>query len=65
MKCECGYEFAGPGEFRREQAFVTKEGDSGIICPTCGTWYVHTGGRWCRVNQMIQEGKQIGGEDGT
>jgi hypothetical protein len=47
MKCECGYEFAGPGEFRREQVFVTQEGESGIICPMCGTWYIHTGGRWC------------------
>lgn len=40
MKCVCGYEFSGAGEFRREQAFVTKEGKSGIICPKCGQEYI-------------------------
>ena len=30
-KCECGFEFAGPGEFRNCEAFVTKEGQGGVI----------------------------------
>lgn len=40
MKCKCGFEFAGPGKFRNCEAFVTSEGDSGIICPVCGTAYI-------------------------
>ena len=40
MKCECGSKFAGPGEFRNCEAFVTSTGHSGIICPDCGTSYV-------------------------
>jgi DNA-directed RNA polymerase subunit RPC12/RpoP len=39
-KCSCGFEFAKPGEFRNCQAFITKEGDSGVICPKCGNKYV-------------------------
>ena len=41
MKCECGFEFAGPGEFRNCEAFVTDEGESGAVCPDCGKAYVN------------------------
>ena len=38
-KCKCGFKFAGPGEFRNCEAFITKEGHGGVICPDCGTCY--------------------------
>ena len=41
MKCVCGFKFAGPGEFRNCDAFITDEGQSGIICPQCQTKYVN------------------------
>jgi DNA-directed RNA polymerase subunit RPC12/RpoP len=41
MKCKCGFEFAGPGQFRNCEAFVTEQGQSGVICPECGTRYVN------------------------
>lgn len=40
MKCACGFKFSGPGEFRNCNAFITKKGKSGIICPICGRHYV-------------------------
>jgi hypothetical protein len=40
MKCECGFEFAGPGEFRNCEAFITADGKSGVICPKCERTYV-------------------------
>ena len=40
MKCSCGFRFAGPGEFRYCEAFVTAKGKSGIICPICGRAYI-------------------------
>lgn len=40
MGCDCGFKFAGPGEFRNCNAFTTKQGKSGIICPGCGKTYV-------------------------
>ena len=40
MECECGFKFAGPGEFRNAEAFITKEGKGGSICPKCGKRYV-------------------------
>ena len=41
MKCECGFKFSGPGEFRNCEAFTkTSDGQSGVICPTCGKTYV-------------------------
>ena len=40
MKCECGFQFAGAGEFRNCPAFVTKQGRSGVVCPDCGNCYV-------------------------
>ncbi len=40
MICKCGFKFAGAGEFRNCNAFITKEGKSGIICPKCQICYV-------------------------
>jgi len=40
MNCSCGFKFSGPGEFRNCEAFVYKEGKSGIICPKCKKAYV-------------------------
>jgi len=39
-KCECGFQFSKPGEFRNCEAFIDKDGHSGIICPKCGKTYV-------------------------
>jgi len=41
MKCECGFKFAGAGEYRNCEAFITKEGKSGIVCPDCNNSYVN------------------------
>ncbi len=41
MKCSCGFQFAGAGEYRNCEAFVTKDGQSGVICPDCGKNYVN------------------------
>lgn len=41
MRCSCGFEFAGPGEFRNCEAFVTDKGESGVTCPACGKSYVN------------------------
>ena len=40
MKCKCGFQFAGPGEFRNCEAFITHDGESGVICPKCNAHYV-------------------------
>jgi hypothetical protein len=40
LKCKCGFQFSGPGEYRNCDAFVTKDGHSGVICPECGKQYV-------------------------
>lgn len=40
MTCRCGFEFAGPGEFRNCSAFIAESGRSGVICPRCGRQYV-------------------------
>jgi len=39
-KKKCGFKFSGPGEFRNCEAFVTKDGRSGVICPKCGARYI-------------------------
>jgi predicted RNA-binding Zn-ribbon protein involved in translation (DUF1610 family) len=39
-KCECGFQFSKPGEFRNAQAIITKEGNTGVICPNCGKVYI-------------------------
>lgn len=36
MRCECGYEFSEPGEYRREQTFLNEKFEVGMICPKCG-----------------------------
>ena len=41
MTCVCGFKFAGPGEFRNCEAFVTEQGDSGVICPKCRKAWVN------------------------
>ena len=40
MKCKCGFKFSGAGEFRNCDAFVTKDGKGGVICPKCKKAYV-------------------------
>ena len=40
MKCKCGFKFSGAGEFRNCNAFITKDGKGGIICPNCNKTYV-------------------------
>ena len=40
MKCICGFQFTGAGEYRNYEAFITKKGQSGIICPKCDKKYV-------------------------
>jgi hypothetical protein len=44
MKCDCGFIFSGPGEFRNSEAFITKSGQSGVICPSCKKRYVSEDG---------------------
>ena len=39
MKCECGFKFSEPGEFRNCNLIITKEGKV-FICPECETQYV-------------------------
>ena len=40
MKCICGFKFAGAGEYRNCEAFITKDGKGGVICPKCDKKYV-------------------------
>ena len=40
-KCKCGFKFAEPGEFRNCEAFITKKGKSGVVCPDCNRRYVN------------------------
>jgi hypothetical protein len=39
--CACGFKFAKAGEFRNCEAFITKRGESGIVCPKCDTKYIN------------------------
>ena len=41
MRCKCGFKFAGAGEFRNCEAFITDKGQSGIVCPKCNKGYVN------------------------
>jgi hypothetical protein len=41
MICRCGFRFAGPGKLRNCEAFITTDGQGGIICPRCGAAYVN------------------------
>jgi hypothetical protein len=38
--CECGFKFSGAGEYRNCPAFVTTDGQSGVVCPKCNNSYV-------------------------
>ena len=38
--CKCGFKFAGPGEFRNCEAFISDSGKGGYICPEYGKAYV-------------------------
>jgi hypothetical protein len=40
MDCECGFKFSKLGEFRNSNAFITSDGESGVICPKCGNKYI-------------------------
>jgi len=41
MRCECGkFRFSSAGEFRNCEAFITEDGQGGVICPVCGRRYV-------------------------
>lgn len=40
LLCKCGFKFAGPGEFRNSNAFITKDGESGVVCPKCSQEYI-------------------------
>jgi hypothetical protein len=55
MNCKCGFKFSGPGEFRNCEAFITKDGRSGIICPKCGIAYVD--GVEVKIKFTNKEGK--------
>lgn len=41
MKCKCGFQFAGPGEFRNCEAFIDGNGQGGVTCPKCNKHYVN------------------------
>lgn len=41
LQCTCGFQFSGSGEFRNCEAFTTPDGQSGVVCPDCGTHYVN------------------------
>jgi len=41
MKCECGFNFTGKGEYRKTEEFLTLTGKIGIICPVCRNAYVN------------------------
>ena len=41
MNCECGFCFAGPGEFRNCEAYRTPDGQWVNACPECGREYVN------------------------
>jgi len=39
IKCQCGFVFAGPGEFRNCQAYMDDKGQWWLVCPKCGKEY--------------------------
>ena len=53
MKCKCGFQFAGPGEFRNCEAFVTGSGQSGVVCPKCNAHYIE--GQEVSVQQVEEQ----------
>ena len=56
MKCDCGFQFSGPGEFRNCNAFMTKKGHWGLICPTCGKKYVSIEHTWYVFDISVDDG---------
>jgi len=40
LVCDCGFKFAGPGEYRNCESFITDKGLSGVICPECDQAYI-------------------------
>ncbi len=42
MQCKCGFKFAGAGEFRNADAFITDRGESGVVCPECNAKYINS-----------------------
>ena len=44
-KCTCGFQFAGPGQFRNCAAFVDGEGRSGVKCPDCEKLWICENGK--------------------
>lgn len=55
--CKCGFKFAGAGEFRNCEAFITESGDSGVVCPECDVNYVYINGRPMEVIKAKDEDK--------
>lgn len=49
MNCHCGFQFAGPGEFRNCEAFIL-DGKSGVICPVCKKQYIIQHGRLMEIS---------------
>lgn len=39
MKCECGFEFSGPGEYRNCECYRDDNGQWWNVCPKCGKEY--------------------------
>jgi len=39
MKCECGFIFSGPGEYRDYELYIDKYNRWWAICPKCGKEY--------------------------
>lgn len=39
MKCECGFEFSKPGEFRNCEAYADENGQWWVVCSDCGKEY--------------------------
>ena len=51
MICNCGFKFSGAGEIRNCPAFITSDGESGIVCPVCKKEYVNIRGEWIYVKK--------------
>lgn len=39
MKCDCGFKFSGPGEFRNCDMFINEKKQEVIVCPNCKKEY--------------------------
>jgi len=63
MNCKCGFKFAGPGEFRNCNAFITNVGNSGVVCPMCNTKYVEIRGVWHELVEDERLDQMLGKEE--